>query len=170
MRKKGKPGERRRHTVEAHGDGWLVLEVLADAWQVGDDGDPERLQQSLGADAGQLEDLRCVQGPSGEDDFFRGVDGAETAAGRREILDAHGLRALEQHFGDRVLSQKVVVRPRRDNPLVVVNAGIAPGPAGRVFGRREPENALGRPVVGICGGRDARVQGGRPEVPWRTRW
>lgn len=51
-------------------DSGVVLEVLADAGKVNDGSDAVRAEERGGADTGELEELRGLDGPGGEDDFF----------------------------------------------------------------------------------------------------
>jgi hypothetical protein len=64
-------------------DGHLLVvhEVLANAREVFDDGDAQLGEVGGVADAGELENLRGVEGAAGDDDFAPGEDGALLALG-----------------------------------------------------------------------------------------
>lgn len=53
----------------------VVEEVVADAWDGGDDGDGEGGQMGGGADAGEEEEARGVDCAGAEDGFFAGGQG-----------------------------------------------------------------------------------------------
>jgi hypothetical protein len=101
--------EERRHVAqalgvrEAHwlralvddGDGQVVLEVAADAGPVRDHLDAVLGGVVRGADAGEHEQLRGVDGAATEDDLRLGFDLGPVAA--LLVLDAGGPPAVEQH-------------------------------------------------------------------------
>ena len=74
----------------------MVLEVLADAGQVVDHVDAEAGEVLLVADAGELEQLRGVDGAAAEDHLAGGH--AARPAGP-EVVDADGTLALEPDAG-----------------------------------------------------------------------
>ena len=76
----------------------VVLQVLADARQVGDDLDPERAQLGRRADARELEQLRRVDRAAAQDDLAAARDLAPAAPGAR-VLDAGRAAALEHDRG-----------------------------------------------------------------------
>lgn len=80
---------------DVDGDLVAVLHVGADAGEVFDDGDVELAELGGGSDAGQLEDLRRVEGAAGNDDFFGGVDGAGGAASAAQGTGAVEVLAFE---------------------------------------------------------------------------
>ncbi len=55
--------------AEDHGGEHVVVEVLADAREVGDDVDPEGAQVICGADAGEQEQLRRADRAAADDDL-----------------------------------------------------------------------------------------------------
>ena len=73
----------------------MVLQVGADAGPVGDHIDAVLLQVLAGADAGEHENLRRVDGGRREDDLAPGADAADRAAGL--VLDAGGAPAFDDH-------------------------------------------------------------------------
>ena len=73
----------------------LVLQVLAHAREVGDDGDGVLVEGGFGADAGDHEELRGLEGAGGEDDFFVGGEG-ELRAGLVDHDAGGGLVGVEE--------------------------------------------------------------------------
>ena len=71
----------------------MIVQVLADARQVRDDGDPKRAQVIGGADARQQEELRRPDCPAAHDDVPRACR-LDAAVSRP--LDPYAARALEQ--------------------------------------------------------------------------
>ena len=72
----------------------VVLQVLADAREVVDDVDPERLELARVADAGELQQLRRVDRAAAED-HLAGLDPLRPDPARD--LDADRPRAVEEH-------------------------------------------------------------------------
>ena len=98
----------------------VVLEVLTDAGQVVDQVDAEAGKVVLVADAGELEQLRGVDGAAAQDHLARG-DAAGPAGA--EIVDADGALALEPDAG--------AERERVDGQVLAVPHGVQVGPRGR---------------------------------------
>ena len=98
----------------------VVLEVLADAGQVVDHVDAEAGEVLLVADAGELEQLRGVDGAAAQDHLARGHAARPAGA---EIVDADGALALEPDAG--------AERERVDGQVLAVPHGVQVGPRGR---------------------------------------
>ncbi|GJC98195.1 hypothetical protein ColKHC_07021 [Colletotrichum higginsianum] len=83
-----------------HDDGLrVVLQVLADAGEVVDDGDAEVVELLLGADAGQQHEARGVDGAGREDGLGAGGDGALGAVLEGEVDAGDGV-AADVELGD----------------------------------------------------------------------
>src|SRR5262249_45115423 len=96
--------------AELHRREEVILQVLADAGKVVDDGDAGGLQVVGGADAGKEENVGGADRAGGEDDLF--------ARGRRLLLSAgavaHALdaAALDDETGDGGAGHDLEIRPR----------------------------------------------------------
>src|SRR5215472_2561938 len=71
----------------------MVLQVPADTGAVGEDGEAERLEFGGGADAGQLQELRRVDGAAGEN-YLAAAEG-EMLTTAAAVADAGGALPLE---------------------------------------------------------------------------
>lgn len=110
----------------------MVLQVLAHAGDVLDDGDVQALQLVLGAEAGQQHEARGVDRAGGQDGLGAGVDGALGAVAEGDVDAADGV-VVHVDLGDPRLEQDgqvgplllaaqdgVDVRDRRGRAAVVV--------------------------------------------------
>ena len=114
----------------------MVLEVLADARQVGHDGDAERPEQLGRPDAGQLEELRRVERPAGQD-HLAGRDPVRRQD-RPRHLDADGPPALEQHAVDERARPHLEVRAAHGGMQVRAGGRPAAAPPDVPVEGREP--------------------------------
>lgn len=100
----------------------MVLEVGTDA-VVGElHGDAGGLEDGLGADAAELEELGGVDGAGGEDDFLLGVDGGGLSGGLVKDLDALGgelLLRVEHELGGFGAEKELEVGPGRLDGVIV---------------------------------------------------
>ncbi|MDH6501180.1 hypothetical protein M2156_007399 [Streptomyces sp. SAI-149] len=151
--------------IRLHGDGLLagvldvhlqvVLQVLADARQVVDDVDAERAQLLGVADAGELEQLRGVDGAAAEDDLL-GAHLLERPAAA-PVLDADSLPALEEDAGDEGARGDGEVGTLPDGLQVGLGGGE---PASAVDVAVELGEAFLPVAVDVLGGRVAGLLGG----------
>ncbi len=125
----------------------VVLEVLADTGQIGDDRHAERLELARGADAGELEQLRRVDRAAAED-HLAGTD--RLAADH----DADGARPLEDDALDERVAAHLEVRPRHRRMEVRARRAQAAAAVDRPVELRE---ALLPVAVHVVGERIARL-------------
>src|SRR5439155_18949963 len=113
----------------------VVLQVLAHAGQVGDHVDAERGQVRGGADAGQLEQLRGVDRPAGQDEL---AGPAPLGLALVPELDADGAGPVEDDFGNegpggdgevRPAHHRIEVGPRGGQPPSAVDVPVERGEA-----------------------------------------
>ena len=124
----------------------VVLEVLADAGQVGDHVDAEGLEMLVGvADARELEELRGVDRAAAQHDLA-GAHAVRRAPVR--VLDAHGPRALEQDLRDERAGLDLEVRPLHHRVQVGARGGEPPAAVDVAVERREALLAVAVDVVG----------------------
>ena len=106
----------------------VVLEVLADARQVGDDRDAERREVRRRPDARQLEQLRRVDRAAGEDDLA-GLDRARCPPPGRSISTPIARRPSNTTRVTSVRVRTVEVRAGRRTGLQVGPRGAQPAAA-----------------------------------------
>src|SRR5262249_41978937 len=89
----------------------MVLQVLADSWQIGNDVNPVRSEETGRPDAGELKQLRGVDGSAGQDDLARAGLGELTALA---VFDADSPGPLEQDLRDERPGEDGQVGPAHD--------------------------------------------------------
>src|SRR5205807_10309411 len=92
----------------------VVLEVLPDTGKGVDDRDPERLQERRAPDAGELQELRRVEGAPGEYHLARECMLRRAAA--LQVLDPDRTRTLEEDPRDE--------RPGADRQVRPIHHGV----------------------------------------------
>ena len=132
----------------------VVLQVRADGGEVLLDLDAGGLQNGLGTQAAELQNLRCEDGASGEDDFASGVDLVHRVIDGRHELDTGGRLAIEEDLVDPLAGDELQVLAR-SNGVVVCVSGVGSGLLDRVDGHGREEGTDGPTGGMLLGGRHA---------------
>jgi hypothetical protein len=106
----------RPRALEHHPDLQMVLEILADAGAFGNDRNAVLLQQSTRADARELQELRRVDGPAGENDLSPRPNLEARAAAA--VLHADSLATLEDDACRERLGDDLEVRTAARPPEI----------------------------------------------------
>lgn len=119
----------------------VVLEVLANAGQVHENVNTAGLEDILGADTAQLQQLRSMNSAGRHNDLLVRLDGDKGAVGRLE-LDSRGRQVvIHNESAGQGVGQEMVIGPSGVDVEIVTCTGIGAGDSPGVLEGREPEHA-----------------------------
>lgn len=150
--------------IPGHEDDGMILEVGADRGEVELGGDLGGLDDGLGANTGELQDLGSVDGAGGEDD----LTGSESLSGRTRGTVAErdtrcGQAVLEENLVDDSAGEDLEVGAV-GNGVVVLAASVRATALGHIDGAGHPESTNGISETVLLGKRDTRVLPRLPEL------
>lgn len=144
----------------------MVLQILTNAWKVGDRLNPELAQIGGIAYAGQLEDLRSMDSSSSDYGFFAGMDGALNSTSGVDVFDSNSRSALEDYLTYCSAWEHMVVRPGVNDPIIVVHACGRAGLRLCINSTLQAVYTCSIAGLGILGCSDTETAGSIVKVRW----
>lgn len=118
----------------------MILEVLTHAWEVHKYINTALLEDTLGADTAQLQQLGGMDCTSRHDDFLVRLDGDKGAVTRLELDTRRRQIVVQNESAGQGVDQEVVVWPSSVDVEVVTCTGVGASDSPRVLEGREPED------------------------------
>lgn len=128
-------------TCDVHGSQTaVILEVLSHAWEVHKYINTALLEDTLGADTAQLQQLGGMDCTSRHNDFLVRLDGDKGAVSRLELDTRSRQVFVHNESAGQGVDQEVVVWPSSVDVEVVTCTGVGASDSPRVLEGREPED------------------------------
>lgn len=129
-------------TCDVHGGQTaVILEVLTNAREVHKDVNTTLLEDALGTDTAQLQQLGSMDSTSRHNDFLVCLNGDKGAVARLELDSGSRKVLIHNESAGQGVDQKVIVWPRGIDVEIVTCTGVGASDSSGVLEGREPEHA-----------------------------